>query len=240
LGRHSLPNARNAGRAVAPLRRFHFQRIFSSWQLKHKSQPNQANAQHSSGPKTAAGKAIVAQNNFRHGFTGAFRVLAWENQDDYRALQLSLKKEHQPATPTEELLVETMAHSYWLRKRALILQNTCFAGESPTSCNEKELALYIRYQNTHDRAFHRALNDLLKLRAAKRKQEIGFESQKHKQAEETRREARETRKQELHRYNVLLGEAKVDHQYVLTANQRLPLLVAAVEQEDKLEAQKAA
>jgi hypothetical protein len=201
---------------------------------------NQANAQHSTGPKTAAGKAIVAQNNFRHGFTGAFRVLDWENQEDYRALHLSLKTEHQPATPTEEMLVETMAHSYWLRKRALILQNTCFSGESPACNDEKNLALYIRYQNTQDRAFHRALNDLLKLRAAKRKQEIGFESQAHKQAEEARREAAETRKQELHRYNVLLGEAKVDHQYVLTANQRLPQLVAAIEQEESLEAQKAA
>ena len=145
---------------------------------------NQANAQSSTGPKTDTGKAIVAQNNFRHGLSGAFRVLDWENQEEYRALHLALEKEHQPATPTEEMLVETMAHSYWLRKRALILQNTCFNGESPACHDEKLLALYVRYQTTHDRAFHRALNDLLKLRAEKRKQEIGFESQKHKQAEE--------------------------------------------------------
>jgi hypothetical protein len=103
------------------------------------------------------GKAIVAQINFRHGFTGAFRVLAWENQDDYRALHLSLEKEHQPSTATEEMLVETMAQSYWLRKRALALQNTCFSGESLTCEDEKNLALYMRYQNTHDRAFHRSL-----------------------------------------------------------------------------------
>ena len=182
----------------------------------------------------------MAQNNFRHGFTGAFRVLPWESQDDYSALQLVLEKEHQPATPTEELLVESMAQSYWLRKRALVLQNTCFTGESPDSVSEKELALYIRYQNTHDRAFHRSLNDLLKLRAEKRKQEIGFESQKQKQAEETRRAAGENRKQELHRWNVLLGEAKLDHQYALTANQRLPQIVAAIEQEERLEAEQAA
>jgi hypothetical protein len=92
---------------------------------------NQANAQSSTGPKTEAGKAIVAQNNFRHGLSGAFRVLDWENQEEYRALHLALEKEHQPATPTEEMLVETIANSYWLRKRALILQNTCFTGESP-------------------------------------------------------------------------------------------------------------
>jgi hypothetical protein len=207
------------------------QRTFLIMATEAQVAANQSNAQRSSGPKTAAGKAIVAQNNFRHGFTGAFRVLPWESQDDYSALQLSLEKEHQPATPTEELLIESMAQSYWLRKRALVLQNTCFTGESPDSVNEKELALYIRYQNTHDRAFHRSLNDLLKLRAEKRKQEIGFESQQQKQAEETRRAARETRKQDLHQYAVLLAGAKVDHQYVLTANQRLPQLVAACEQE---------
>jgi hypothetical protein len=44
----------------------------------------------------------------------------------------------------------------------------------------------------------------------------------------------------LHRYNVLLGEAKVDHQYALTANQRLPQIVAAIEEEERLEAQQAA
>jgi hypothetical protein len=37
----------------------------------------------------------------------------------------------------------------------------------------------------------------------------------------------------------LLGEAKVDHQYALTANQRLPQLVAAAEAES-LATQKAA
>jgi low affinity Fe/Cu permease len=163
---------------------------------------NQANAQHSTGPKSAAGKAIVARNNFSHGLTGVFRVLDWENSEEYRLMHLGLQKEHQPATPTEEMLVETMAQSYWLRKRALILQNTCFNGEAPACDEPKDLALYIRYQNTHDRAFHKALNNLLKLRAEKRKQEIGFESQKHKQAEEERRQANEKRKQDLHEWAV--------------------------------------
>ena len=156
---------------------------------------NQANAQHSSGPKTAQGKAAVGQNNFRHGFTGAFRVLNWEDIEEFRLMHLSLQQEHQPATPTEEMLVETMAQSYWLRKRALILQNESFNNDAPLCSEPKDLALYIRYQNTHDRAFYKALNNLLKLRGEKRKQEIGFESQKHKQAEEERRQAREKRKQ---------------------------------------------
>jgi len=38
---------------------------------------NQANAQHSTGPKTEEGKTISARNNLRVGLTGGyFRVLA--------------------------------------------------------------------------------------------------------------------------------------------------------------------
>ncbi len=47
---------------------------------------NQANAQHSSGPKTAEGKAISCLNNFRHGFTGEFNVLPSEDQEQFDTL----------------------------------------------------------------------------------------------------------------------------------------------------------
>ena len=36
---------------------------------------NRANAQFSTGPTSAEGKAIVSQNRTRHGLTGAFRVM---------------------------------------------------------------------------------------------------------------------------------------------------------------------
>ena len=181
---------------------------------------NQSNAQRSTGPRSEAGKAIAARNNTRYGFTGVFSVLLWENQSEFDALLAGLRTEHQPATPTETALIEKMAQALWLGKRALLLQELTFKIEMPVCLDEKQLALYIRYQTTHDRAFHRSLNQLLKLRAEKRKQEIGFESQQQKKADQTRREAVENRKQELHRYNVLLAEAKVDHQDLLNMNLR--------------------
>ncbi len=98
----------------------------------------------------------------------------------------------------------------------------------------------LRYQTTNDRAFHACLNALLKLKAEKRKVKIGFESQKHKEAEETRRQSNENRKQELHQWAVLLAEAKVTHQQVLTSGAKLPLVRAAVEEETRALAQKAA
>ena len=152
---------------------------------------NQANAQHSTGPKSEEGKAISSQNNFRHGFTGAFCILAWENAAEYEFLYNGLLDEHSPATTTEHILVKTMAQSHWLRERALTLQQRCFDPAQPL-CEagfEKQLALYLRYQTTHDRAFTKALDQLTKLRADTRKQQIGFESQKRKREENVRKEA---------------------------------------------------
>jgi hypothetical protein len=58
---------------------------------------NQANAQRSTGPKTAQGKAISARNNFRHGFSGAFTVLPWESQDEFDMLLGGFRDEHRPS-----------------------------------------------------------------------------------------------------------------------------------------------
>jgi hypothetical protein len=55
------------------------------------------------------------------------------------------------------------------------------------------------------------MNDLLKLRAARRKEQIGFESQQR-----TERDAK--RKQERHQWAILLAEAKVDGQQLHDLN----------------------
>jgi len=173
---------------------------------------NTANAQRSTGPKTPQGKAIAARNNFRHGFTGEFTVLPWEKQDEFDMLIGALRDEHEPSGLTESILVDKMAQALWLTKRAVMLQHVTFNHELPTCDDEKQLALYIRYQTTNERIFQKCLSDLLKLRAAKRRQEIGFESQKQKQADQTRRDAGENRKQELHKWRILLAQAQVDNQ----------------------------
>ncbi len=204
---------------------------------------NRANAQHSTGPRTPDGRASSSQNNFRVGLTGDnFYVLEWEKQEDFDHLLEDLRAEHQPATRTENLLVEKMAQSYWLSQRAGFLQKTCFDREGPL-CDpvmEKLFALYLRYQTTHDRAFYKALGELLKLRAEKRKQEIGFESQKHRAADEARKQSNENRKQELHQWAICLAEARLTRQPVLTSNSRLPQSVAPIAEKDGAKAEKAA
>jgi hypothetical protein len=136
---------------------------------------NRENAKLSTGPKSEAGKAAAALNNTRHGLAGAFRVLPTESQSDFDALLAVLRDEHQPATFTETTLVEAMAQHHWLRQRALHLESSCYDPATGQITNQKQLALLLRYQTTHERGFHKALNDLLKLRASRRKEQIGFE-----------------------------------------------------------------
>jgi hypothetical protein len=144
---------------------------------------NRENATHSTGPRSEAGKATVSQNRTTHGLNynaATFRVLPSENQADYDQLLQSLQDEHQPDTPTEHLLVISMAQHRWLLDRATRLQDTCFDFETGEINNEKRFNLYQRYATTHERAFHKCLNDLLKLRTTTEKSAIGFESQKRK------------------------------------------------------------
>jgi hypothetical protein len=181
---------------------------------------NQQNAQYSTGPKSAEGKAAICWNAFRHGLAGTFRMLEDEDQEDFDQLRAGLLAEHQPQTPTEILLVESMAQHYWLMQRAMRLQTLCFDMEA--SEGAKKLALFLRYQTTHERAFYKSLNTLLKLRAEKRKAEIGFVSQQRQAEEHARRQAAEKRKQELHKWKVLRTQAEVDHRVLLNMNLQTP------------------
>jgi hypothetical protein len=171
---------------------------------------NQANSQLSTGPKSETGKAAAARNNFRHGLTPAseFWVLPSERQTDFLKLLAQFQQEHQPETPTEEALVQAMAEHHWLRHRALRLEEACFDYTTGQIVDERKLALYLRYQTTHERAFHKALNDLLKIRAEKRKAEIGFERQQHAQADQIRKQERHEMKKERHKWEIILAQVK--------------------------------
>ncbi len=173
---------------------------------------NRANAQFSTGPRSFTGKLASSRNSLKHGLASGETIIPGECPAAFEALLQALLEEHQPAAPTEELLVKEMAQSYWLAQRALRLQNECF-GEN--GIDDKRLSLYLRYQTTHNRAFHKALNELQKLRAEKRRAEIGFVSQQHKEAAEARRQSAEKRKQDRHEWDILLAQAKTDHQTLL-------------------------
>ena len=151
---------------------------------------NRKNAQHSTGPTSQEGlEASSWVAAWRHGLAvkdhQTFEFLIDEKREKFDELLQRLNDEHVPATETEVLLVRHMAQSEWLRARALRLQNDLLQ-DAGKDVDPAKLAIFIRYQTTHERNFHRSLKELLTLRQQRRNLEIGFESQKLKQAAEVR------------------------------------------------------
>src|ERR1700690_1996624 len=88
---------------------------------------NKANSQKSSGPRTDAGKAKSSLNRLSHGFaSNTARLVQGEDPEEFKALLADLMEEYQPATPTEQILVERMTLNQWLSLRAFRLQSQAF------------------------------------------------------------------------------------------------------------------
>jgi hypothetical protein len=161
---------------------------------------NRANAQHSTGPRTETGRAISSQNNLDHGFESAFRILPSENASEFAALQASFLADLAPVNSLERTLVVNMAEFQWLSQRARKLQNQAFdtlenstdASDAPD--NSARMERLLRYHTQFDRAFHRALTALMQLRAARQKEQIGFELAKQRSDAETARQKHLDRK----------------------------------------------
>jgi hypothetical protein len=158
-----------------------------------KLEANRENAQRSTGPASAEGKAISSRNNFRHGFTGVFCLLGGESREEFDQLVADLSEEHQPVTVTESILVNDMARHYWLHQRALRMQEECFSFDLTAPDTQKQFDLYLRYGLTHERAFARCVAALLKLRKDKLALERGFESQERERARERDRQVKQQR-----------------------------------------------
>ncbi len=128
------------------------------------------------GPRTPQGKSVSSRNSFKHGLASSEVIVPGEKPAEFDALVEDLLREHQPANVTEDLLVREMAQSWWLAQRALRLQNACFTEEGVDTRN---LALFLRYQTTHERAFHKALAVLLRLQKDRRRNAREFVSQEN-------------------------------------------------------------
>jgi len=85
---------------------------------------NRANSQHSTGPRTAAGKLRSSQNALRHGLT-AQSVIFRSEKDEAAYQQLCHKffDEYQPAAATEATLVQQLTDTSWRLNRILQLEN---------------------------------------------------------------------------------------------------------------------
>jgi hypothetical protein len=87
---------------------------------------NRANAQKSTGPRTAEGKAAVAQNAVKHGLSGRADVIKGEDQGEFDRHREALLKELRPDGAVESMLVERVVSLSWRLQRVERIQNEVF------------------------------------------------------------------------------------------------------------------
>ncbi|TKJ32822.1 MAG: hypothetical protein CEE38_07340, partial [Planctomycetes bacterium B3_Pla] len=74
---------------------------------------NRQNAQNSTGPRTAEGKAAVSQNALKHGLFSAVDVVFDESREDYDLLKEKMLAEMRPAGYMELILAERIVSLSW-------------------------------------------------------------------------------------------------------------------------------
>ena len=132
---------------------------------------NRANSQHSTGPRTAEGKTASSQNAFKHGLYSKQLILPGEDPTELDALRADLRREHQPATTTEDILVNELAEHYWRLRRMRKFEARAMSADN----FETGLAILPIIQRTMasaERGFHKALKTLTDLQRQR-----GFVSQ---------------------------------------------------------------
>jgi hypothetical protein len=89
-------------------------------------QANRQNAQKSTGPKSAEGKAISAKNAVKHGLFSAETVIKGENREDFNLFRAKLLEEFAPDGAVETMLAERIVSLGWRLKRIVRIQDQVF------------------------------------------------------------------------------------------------------------------
>ncbi len=148
---------------------------------------SKANGAKSKGPVTAQGKRNSSKNAIKHGLLAEAVVLESENKELFYETVNDLHKEHQPATTTEVMLVNTLASAQWRRDRIWNLQKTQFDHDidqqpnlSPPQAAIQSLQnpdairtheLLLRYEVALDREISRALLRLTHLQSRRQERQ---------------------------------------------------------------------
>ena len=133
---------------------------------QNRTEINRANSQHSTGPRTAEGKAASSQNAFKHGLYSKDLIMRGEDPAQLDALKADLRREHQPANTTEEILVNEMAEQFWRIRRYRTRETDLLLINEPADAVPallRVLPIIQRFMTAAERGFHKALTTLRQL-----------------------------------------------------------------------------
>ena len=171
------------------------------------SEVNKANAQHSTGPKSEAGKQRSALNALRHGLTSQIVVMPSEDLAAYQLHVANFNKEHRPKGALEANLVQTIADINWRQHRVAAMETNLFTlasqGRTPASADTPPEIQDALAQATAVEKYHRAISNL-SLHSARLSRQLDLtikqlrELQKARLAEEERELTKLARIIEMH------------------------------------------
>jgi hypothetical protein len=130
---------------------------------------NSANAQLSTGPRTASGKARSSQNARKHGLTAAQLVIAAEDRDEFDEFLAELQSEIRPQGALQQVLFDQLLASAWNLRRIprMEAELTASAKTYLDIVNNPELTAKLdrlaRHKTSNERSFHRSLRELKSL-----------------------------------------------------------------------------
>jgi hypothetical protein len=142
---------------------------------------SRANAQKSTGPRTAEGNAVSSLNALKFGVYAKTPIIFDESPQDLADLTAEFQEQYHPANPTERSLVDTLSNSEWRQRRLLnseaalwehnanrilddgqvirVTVGAAFAADSERFARCQEIVSHF------ERAHQRALTELHRLRA---------------------------------------------------------------------------
>ena len=116
---------------------------------------NQTNAQASTGPVTAAGKAASAQNARKHGLSARHLFIPDDRQGEFNEMYLAYLKELQPLGEIQGAHFEQLIHALWNLNIARELHAVALS-----HLDHKNIANAARYLSQFERSFAKALKML--------------------------------------------------------------------------------
>jgi hypothetical protein len=98
---------------------------------------NRENAQHSTGPRTPAGRKRASLNAYRHGLTGQIIMHTPEDQQAFKKHCEGIREALAPVGALEADLAQAIAEDRWRLNRARALENSIFAlGQGEHLCED--------------------------------------------------------------------------------------------------------
>jgi hypothetical protein len=129
---------------------------------QRQAEANRENAKKSTGPRTPAGKAVVALNGMKHGLLSRESLVKGESEVDLVAFGKRLRIQLAPVGELELLLVDRLISTAWRLRRLVAVETLLFDREAKpdhafNNYGREKMSVLSRYEVTLERSFYKAL-----------------------------------------------------------------------------------